>query len=170
MTRVTTDLSVDSDTGKRIAGNETTPLFEFANAGTGPGIVVDNLVVTSVATIATAEINAGVFDATTLNATDLIVTSGATISSNVTLAPALHVQNTKIQGATQATMILGVASTPSAPAIKLAGTAFVSCSSINFTTAALAGIGAIRVAHTDTDTLGWIPVLPDAMLDTIPWE
>jgi len=167
---VTTDLSMAADTGKRIAGNETTPLLALVNAGTGPGLIVDNLVVTSTATIASLDMAAGTLDVTTLNATDAIIVSGATISSNVTLETALHVQNTMVQGATQETMTLGVSSTPSAPAIRLAGTAFVSCTSINFTTAATAGLGALRIAHTDGDTLGWIPIMPSAAVDAIVWE
>ena len=170
MAKVTTDLNIAADTGKRIAGSEDTPLLTLENDGNGPGLEVDNLVVTSTATIATAEINAGVFDATTLNPTDLIVSSGATISSNATNEPAVHVQSTVISGPTQAAMVLGVASTASAPAIRLAGTAFVSCTSIDFTTAAVAGVGAIRVAHTDGDTLGWIPIMPNAAVDTVVVE
>jgi len=158
MSKVTTDLSIDSDTGKRIAGNETTPLLELVNSGTGPGLKVDNFVATSAASIAE------------VRATDLMVSSGATISSNATNEPAVTIQNTMISGTTQATMVLAVASTPSAPAIRLAGTAFVSCTSIDFTTAAIAGVGAIRVAHTDGDTLGWIPIMPNAAVDAVAWE
>jgi len=163
-------LNLDADTGANVIGNETTPVLEISNDSTGPGLKLDNLVVTSTATIATADISAGVLDATTLTATDAIVTSGATISSNVTLEPALHIQNTMCQGPTQGTMVLGVSSCASAPAIRLAGTAFVSCTSINFTTAAIAGIGALRVAHTNGDTLGWIPIMPDAAVDAVKWE
>ena len=172
---VTTDLNIAADTGKRIAGSETTPLLELYNASTGPGLKVDNMVVTSTATIASVNIAAGAVNPLTSNVTvatvqDLIVASSATINSNATLEPAVHVQSTVISGPTQAAMVLGVASTASAPAIRLAGTAFVSCTSIDFTTAAVAGVGAIRVAHTDGDTLGWIPVMPDAAVDTVVWE
>ena len=168
-------LNLDSDTGANIIGNEATPVLSISNDSTGPGLELDNLVVTSTATIATADIAAGTLDATTLTGTtvtleDLAVSSTATINANATLEPAVHFQNTMVQGATQETMVLAVSSCASAPAIRLAGTAFVSCTSIQWTGAALAGVGAIRVAYTDTDTLGWIPILPNAMVDTVKFE
>jgi hypothetical protein len=58
-------------------------------------------------------------------------------------------------------MNLRGASVASGAVMALTGNAFVSCSTINFTTAAVAGLGAIRVVRTD-GTFGWIPLMPDA--------
>jgi hypothetical protein len=164
MVKLKSILNIDADTGANIIGAEATPVLTISNTSTGPGISVDELLVSSGATIDT------LYGLSNLNVADLIVTSAATIHSNVTTAPALHLQSTMIQGATSATLNLGVASTASAPAIKLVGTAFVSCTSIDFTTAAVAGLGAIRVAQSDNDTLGWIPIMPDAAVDAVKWE
>lgn len=157
-------LNLDSDTEANVIGNEATPVLSLSNSSTGPGLKLDNLVVTSTATIPSVRA------ATIMSTADLVVSSTATINANATLEPAAHFQNTMIQGATQETVTLGVSSTASAPAIRLVGTAFVSCTSILWTGAALAGVGVIRVAHSDTDTLGWIPVLPNTMVDTVAWE
>ena len=141
-----------ADTGANIIGGEAGPMLTLSNASTGPELELTNIVVSSAATIASARL------------------VEPTISADATTDIAATFTKTVVSGSTAATISLAVASVASGPAIKLAGTAFVSCTSIDFTTAALAGLGAIRVAHTDTDTLGWIPVMPDAAVDAATWE
>ena len=73
---------------------------------------------------------------------------------------ALRLQNTPSANASIAVLELGVNSVASAAPVGLVGGAFVSVTTIKFTTGAVAGSGAIRVVRTD-GTFGWIPVLPD---------
>lgn len=47
----TTVLNLAADTGKNIIGSESTPLLEITNSGTGPGLKLDRLLVTSTATL-----------------------------------------------------------------------------------------------------------------------
>ena len=131
-------LNIDADTGANIIGDEATPVLTISNSSTGPALEVN----------------------------DLVVTSAATVNSSVAGEPALNINKTVVSTYSVATMGLGVASTASAPAIRLLGTAFVSATSIDFgDTAAVSGHGAIRVMNTDGDTMGWIPVIPDARVD-----
>jgi len=155
-------LNLDAETEANVIGSEATPVLTISNTSTGPGMAVDELLVTSGATID------AISGLDVLTVADLVVSSGATILSNTTLEPAAHFVNTMVAGATQATIVLGVASTPSAPAIRLAQTAFVSCTTIDFTTADVAGLGALRIAHPDGDTLGWIPIMPSAAVTALP--
>ena len=158
-------LNIDADTGANIIGAEATPVLTISNTSTGPGLSVDELLVSSGATIDT------IYGLNNIGVEDLVVSSTATINSSATIETALTLNKTVISGPTSATLTLGVASCPSGPAIRLAGTAFVSCTSIDFgDTEAAEGHGAIRVAFTDTDTLGWIPVLPNGRIDAATWE
>lgn len=80
--------------------------------------------------------------------------------SNTGGGSALRLHNTPSANASVAVLELGVGSVASAAAIGLIEGAFVSVSTVKFTTGGVAGSGAIRVVRTD-GTFGWIPVLPD---------
>ncbi|HEX9504150.1 MAG TPA: hypothetical protein VF974_07615 [Patescibacteria group bacterium] len=88
------------------------------------------------------------------------VAPGVTFKSSATEGVALSVQALTVGSPTVALLALGLGSTASAPAFQLLGQSFVSCTTILFTTGAVVGTGAIRVAYPDGVTLGWIPVLP----------
>lgn len=82
----TSVLNLDSDTGKNIIGNESTPLLEIANSGTGPSLKIDRLLVTSTATI-----TAGSFSVATPilagNATvGMLTIRGASVASGAAIA------------------------------------------------------------------------------------
>jgi len=80
--------------------------------------------------------------------------------SNSSTGSALRLEKTPSANASIGVLELGVGSVASAAAMGLRSGAFVSASTINTTTAAVAGLGAIRVARSD-GTFGWIPVYPD---------
>jgi hypothetical protein len=87
----------------------------------------------------------------------LVVTSGATVAvSKLSVNTPILAANASITG-----FDVRGASVASGAVLALTGTAFVSCSTIDFTTAAVAGLGAVRVVRSD-GTFGWIPVMPDA--------
>jgi hypothetical protein len=88
------------------------------------------------------------------------VAPGVTFKSNITEGVPLGVQRTVVGSPTVALMAIALGSTASAPVFQLLGQSFVSATTILFTTGAVAGTGAIRVAYPDGVTLGWIPVLP----------
>jgi hypothetical protein len=91
-----------------------------------------------------------------LEVNKLVVTSGATIAvSKLSVNTPILAGNASITG-----FDVRGASVASGAVLSLSGTAFVSCSTINFTTAAVAGLGAVRVVRSD-GTFGWIPVMPD---------
>jgi hypothetical protein len=83
-----------------------------------------------------------------------------TLSFANTVGPALEIVSKGTANASISGLKL-TSSVASEATMQLGGTAFVSCSTINFTTAAVAGLGAIRVLRTD-GTFGWIPVMPNA--------
>ena len=89
----------------------------------------------------------------------LAVASSASVDSvNIggpILAASATVTNMNIHGSSVASGAL----------IGLKGDAFISASTINTTTSAVAGLGAIRVARSD-GTFGWIPVYPDGAVTT----
>lgn len=88
------------------------------------------------------------------------VTPGLTFKSSATEGIALGVQRLNVGSPTVALMSFSPGSTASTPILQLLGQSFVSCTTITFTTGAVAGTGAIRVAYPDGLTYGWIPVLP----------
>jgi hypothetical protein len=83
-----------------------------------------------------------------------------TFKSSVTEGVPLAVQQITVGSPTVALMAFALGSTASAPVVQLLGQSFVSATTILFTTGAVNGTGAIRVAYPDGVTLGWIPVLP----------
>lgn len=82
-----------------------------------------------------------------------------TLSISNTVGPALEVVAKGTANASISGLKL-TSSVASEAVMQLGGGAFVSATTIKFTTGAVAGTGAIRVALTD-GTFGWIPVLPD---------
>ena len=88
------------------------------------------------------------------------VAPGVTFKSSATEGVAFAVQQITVGSPTVALQAFALGSTASAPVFQLLGQSFVSCTTILFTTGAVAGTGAIRVAYPDGVTLGWIPVLP----------
>lgn len=89
---------------------------------------------------------------------------------NSSTGVALKLKNSSTVAAnatTAADLELAGLSTASAAVLKLSGTqAYVSVSTIKFTTGAVAGTGAIRVLRPD-GTFGWIPVMPDTAVTGI---
>ena len=81
--------------------------------------------------------------------------------SNSSTGTALRLEKTPSANSSTGVLELGVGSVASAAAMGLRDGAFISASTINTTTAAVAGLGVIRVARSD-GTFGWIPVYPDA--------
>ena len=135
---------------KNIIDNNAEPTLRLANEGTGPGLHAHGLAATSTASIDVGEIP--------------IIQSGAAGDTILTLT------RTTIGTASTPALDIPVASVASGPAIQLSGTAFVSVTTIKFTTGGAAGTGVIRVRLTDRDAYGWIPVLPDAAVTGATWE
>ena len=80
---------------------------------------------------------------------------------NVGGGTALRVESSATANASITGLELSTSSVPSAAAICLTDTAFVSAVSLVFAASAnWAGMGAIRVVKSD-GTKGWIPILPD---------
>lgn len=69
-------------------------------------------------------------------------------------------RGTVVSSPTVAVVSLGIGSGVSSPVLELREQAFVSATTILFTTAATAGTGALRVKI--GDNYGWIPILKDA--------
>ena len=131
---MTNVLNIDAESGANIIGDDAEPTLKITNTSTGPALELDDLVVTSGATVTASQ----------------LTTTKLTVNTSILAA------NASITG-----LHLRGASVASGAVMALTGNAFVSCSTINFTTAAVAGLGAIRVVRTD-GTFGWIPLMPDA--------
>ena len=84
---------------------------------------------------------------------------GATFLSSATEGLAVSFGKTVAGSPTVAQVRLNTNSTASAPIFELTNQAFVSATTILFTTGATAGVGALRVKH--GDNYKWIPMLPD---------
>lgn len=132
-------INLDSESGSNYIGDDAEPAVEFSNSSTGPGLRVKGLVLTSTASIDVANIGNVV---------------GATAGS-----AAVTFKKTVISTATSGVVAIQ-ASGVSVPVFQLEARALVSCSTITFTTGAVAGTFAIRVCNGDGTILGWIPVLP----------
>lgn len=127
--------NTDSATGADIVGQEATPTLALSNASTGPGLKVDRLV----------------------------STSGATITSTATAAPAVTLGRTMVGSPSVGLAVLSV-SGASVPVFDLQSSSFVSAVSIVFAASAnWAGMGGIRVKLSDGITYAWIPILPGAV-------
>ena len=90
---------------------------------------------------------------------DDITGPGLTILSSATEGIAVSFARTVVGSATVAIARLNINSIASGPVFELFNQAFVSATTILFTTGATAGVGALRVKH--GDSYKWIPMLPD---------
>ena len=87
-------------------------------------------------------------------------TAGVTFGSLATEGAALKLSRGTVVGSTSvALMQLDISSAASGPVFELQNQAFVSCTTILFTTGATSGTGALYVKISPT-TYGWIPILP----------
>lgn len=87
--------------------------------------------------------------------------SSATLALSNTVGPALEVASKGVANASISGLRLTNASMPSGAVMMLGVGAFVSVTTLLFTTGGVAGSGAIRIVKSD-GTFGWVPVLPDA--------
>ena len=127
-------INLNAEIGANYIGDDAQPAIRLENSSTGPGLSVD----------------------------DLHVSSLATIQSSALTQPALTIGRTTSGNASVGVIAIG-ASGPSVPVIQLLGRAFTSAVSIVFAASAnWAGVGGIRVQLSDGITYGWIPVLPSA--------
>lgn len=149
-------LNLNAEIGADIIGDDAQPTLTFRNISTGAGAKVEGLACVSNASIDYAMMpKALVGTATVITGTAGVVplTVGRTAAGNYSTG----------------VLKLAGQSVASGCVIELTGTAFVSCSTIKFITGGVAGTGAFRVKLTDGDTLGWIPILPDAALTAAAW-
>ena len=130
-------LNIDAETGADIIDDGTGPTLKIINSS-GAALEVSSFIASSSATISGAN----------------LVALGSLDVDTPILAANASIIGVDIRGASVA----------SGAILKFSGDAFVSCTSINFTTAAIAGLGAIRVVRSD-GSLGWIPVMPNAAVD-----
>ena len=128
--------NLNAEIGANYIGDDAQPALTFANSSTGPGLSVDDLHVSSWATIATTSLT----------------------------QPALTLGRTTVGNASTGVLAIS-ASGASVPVLQLQGSAFVSAVSIVFAASAnWAGLGAARVILADGITYGWIPILPSAVV------
>lgn len=124
--------NIDAESGANFIGDDALPTLRMENSSTGPGLSVD----------------------------DVIVTSIATISSTATLGRPITIGRT-VSGAASVALMGVHVSGASTPVLELLGSSFTSAVSLIFAAGAnWAGMGAIRVKLSDGVTYGWIPVLP----------
>ena len=87
--------------------------------------------------------------------------SSATLTLSNTVGPSLEVASKGTANASISGLRLTNASMPSGAVLMFGAGAFVSVTTILFTTCGVAGTGAFRVVKSD-GTFGWVPILPDA--------
>lgn len=145
-------LNLNAEIGANMIGDDAQPTLTITNTSTGPGLVIDRLVVTSTATIAG-----------NLNFTGLL-NSSTTITSNTTLATPLTLTKSVI-GAPSVALQTYQVSGASVPVFEFQANALVSAVSIVFAASGnWAGMSVVRVKFSDGVTYGWIPVLPSAVV------
>lgn len=133
-------INIDAESQADMIGDDAQPTLRLRNTSTGPGLHSEGLAVSSGASV---DLFYGQ-KAFASSATVGVANIGGPI-----LAAAATISNLNLYGASRASGAL----------FALKGDAFVSCTTILFTTGATSGTGAIRVVLTD-GTFGWIPVLP----------
>ena len=84
---------------------------------------------------------------------------GVAFKSSATEGLAVEFAKTVVGSPTVATVRLNLNSTASGPVFELTNQAFVSATTILFSTGATAGVGGIRVKY--GNNYGWIPILPE---------
>ena len=142
--------NLDAETGANIIDDDAQPTLTITNTSTGPGLSVDDVVITSAATI---------------NAVNLIG-AGKSVNTATEGIPFTINRSTTVASPTVALLTLGIGSGASAPVFELSEQAFVSCTTIQFTTVAVAGTGAIRVKY--GNNYGWIPVMNATAVTAAP--
>lgn len=139
-----------SESEASLIGDDALPTLTLKNTSTGPGLKVDSLVVTGVASIQGIVPSGSINSATTIS-------SAATVGIPLTL-------NRSVIGSPTVALLNFVASGASVPILAFGGAALVSAVSIVFAASAnWGGLAALRVKGTD-GTLKWIPVLPDGVV------
>jgi hypothetical protein len=87
-------------------------------------------------------------------------TATLTFISLATEGATLKLGRGTVVGSTSVGLLqIDLASAASGPVFELSNQAFVSCTTIQFTTGATSGVGALYVKISPT-TYGWIPILP----------
>lgn len=151
-------INIDAEIGANMIGDDAQPTLSLTNSSTGPGFQVDRLVVTSTATIG-GDVN---FAGTTAGLTT--ITAPVTLISTTTNVTSLNIIRTQIGNGSVALMVLSV-SGASVPVFEFQRNAMVSAVSIVFAASAnWAGLAVVRVKQNDNTTLGWIPILPSAVV------
>lgn len=105
-----------------------------------------------------AEFGAGI-----ISNNSLVTGSGAGVrfSSLSSAGVVVQIDRTPVLSTPTTPLIaVDIGSAASVAVVQLVGQSFVSCTTILFTTGAVAGTGALRVLYPDGSTLGWIPILP----------
>lgn len=148
-------ININAEVGANFIGDDAQPSLTMANSSTGPGLSVGRLLTASGASI------------DILTTGSILNTANATIMSTATEGVPLTLsRNLVVSSPTVALLKLGIGSGASAPVLELAEQAFVSCTTIQFTTVAVAGTGAIRVKY--GDNYGWIPVMNNTAVTAAP--
>lgn len=148
-------INLNAEVGANFIGDDAQPSVTFANSSTGPGLSVGRLHVSSGASV------------DILTTGSILNTANATILSNATEGVPLSLsRGTVVSSPTVALIRLGIGSGASAPVFELAEQSFVSCTTIQFTTVAVAGTGAIRVKY--GNNYGWIPVMNETAVTAAP--
>jgi hypothetical protein len=151
-------INLNAEEGANMIGDDVNPTLTLTNSSTGAGIQIDRLVVTSTATIG-GDVN---FAGTTAGLTT--ITAPVTLISTTTLVTSLNIIRTQIGNGSVALAVFSV-SGASVPVFEFQRNAIVSAVSIVFAASGnWAGTGVVRVKHADNTTLGWIPVLPSAVV------
>ena len=140
-------INLDAESGANYIGDDAQPSLTITNTSTGAGVSTDKLLVTSGATIVSA--------------------TPITLNGTASASPVLDLnRKLVVSSPTVALLRLGIGSGASAPVFELAEQAFVSATTILFTTAAVAGTGGVRVKI--GDNYGWIPIMKDAAFTAVP--
>ena len=151
-------ININAEQGANMIGDDAQPTLTLTNTSTGPALSLDRLVVTGAATIG-GDVN---FAGTSAGLTT--ITAPVTLISTTTLVTSLNIIRTQIGNGSVALAIFSV-SGASVPVFEFQRNAIVSAVSIVFAASAnWGGLAAVRVKKNDDTTLGWIPVLPDAVV------
>lgn len=138
-------VNLNAETQAMMIGDDAQPTLTLKNSSTGVGLEVDYMVSTSGASIA-------------------IITGAPLITSNATAVVPLTVSRSVMGNGSVALATFQV-SGASVPVFEFKQNALVSAVSIVFAASAnWAGLSAVRVKFSDNTTLGWIPVLPSAVV------
>ncbi len=133
-------INLNAEIGANYIGDDAQPSLTITNNSTGPGLQVDDLVISG--------------------------SGGATISGNAAGTPVLNISKSVIGAPTVGTIQIQT-SGASIPIFQFQGSALASLSTIKFTTGGVAGTFGLRVTDAAGVVLGWIPVMPDASVTAV---